>query len=288
VDTLAAHVGSAGMLLTLDTCDHLIDEVATAVARLLRRCPGLRVLVTSRERLGVTGETVRPLSGLGLPEPGAVGADAIGRADAVRFLVDRLNAVRPGVELTDATAELVARICRRLDGLPLALELAAPAIQAWGLEEVAARLDDRFRLLTHGSRSAPARHQSLHAMVDWSVRRLDPVQRRMFDRLAGLRDGFTLGDVEVAWDGSAAAGRTAVSVLAQLVDKSLVCVLHTDAGETRYRLLETLRAYAVERAEPSAAARVRRRISRPEGRTHTVRSRSTVAAAGAMPIPEGR
>jgi predicted ATPase/DNA-binding SARP family transcriptional activator len=241
-DTLAEHVGDAEMLLVLDTCDHLIDDVAGTVDGLLRSCARLRVLATSRERLGLTGERVRPVGGLRVPSTGVAGAEAIGRADAVRLLLSRLAAVRPDAELTDATADHLAEICRRLDGLPLALELAANAAAAWGVEHVAARLDDRFRLLTRGSRAAPARHRTLRAMVEWSYHALDAPQRQLFERLATLGDGFTMSDVE-AVGGDASTPE----VLARLVDKSLVSVVPTDAGEPRYRLLETLRAYAVER-----------------------------------------
>ena len=247
VDVLAEHVGASDPLLLLDTCEHLVDEVACAVDALLRRCPGLRILVTSRERLGVTGETVRPVGGLAVPEPGA-GLAAVARADAVRFLVDRVAAVQPGIALTGETAGALAEICRRLDGLPLALELAATAVAAWGLDPVAARLNDRFRLLTRGSRSAPARHRTLRAMVEWSYQRLDAAPRRLFERLAVLRDGFTIRDVEAACGDPADGGWSVVAALANLVDKSLVTVVHGGAGEPRYRVPETLRAYALQSA----------------------------------------
>jgi predicted ATPase/DNA-binding SARP family transcriptional activator len=250
LDVLAEHIGTAGPLLLFDTCEHLVDEVADAVDSLLRRCPGLRILVTSRERLGISGERVRPVGGLGLPEPDADLA-AIGRADAVRFLADRVAAVQPGIVLTEETAGALAEICRRLDGLPLALELAATAVAAWGLDPVAAGLNDRFRLLTRGSRSAPARHRTLRAMVEWSYQRLDAAQRKLFERLVVLRDGFTVRDVEAACGdptdgGSTDGGWSGVAALANLVDKSLVTVVHGGAGEPRYRVPETLRAYAVQ------------------------------------------
>jgi predicted ATPase len=245
VDVLADHIGASDPLVLFDTCEHLVDEVAGAVDALLRRCPRLRILVTSRERLGITGETVRPVGGLGLPAAGA-GVAAIARADAVRLLVDRVAAAQPGIALTDETAEALAEICRRLDGLPLALELAATAVAAWGVDPVAARLNDRFRLLTRGSRSGPARHRTLRAMVEWSYQRLDAAQRKLFERLAVLRDGFTIRDVEAACGDPADGGWSVGAALAHLVDKSLVMVVHGGAGEPRYRVPETLRAYAVQ------------------------------------------
>ncbi|MFF5296681.1 AfsR/SARP family transcriptional regulator [Paractinoplanes globisporus] len=229
---------TAGLLL-LDNCEHVLDEVAALAEQLLRARPGLRILATSRERLGIVAERLWPVGGLGTPAAGEVTAAGAGRSDAVRLLVDRAAAVQPGFALTDATAPALAQICRRLDGLPLAIELAAAAVPALGAERIAARLDDRFALLSRGSRTAEPRHRTLRAVVDWSYDLLDDPARRLFDRLGVFAGGFTLEAAEAV---CADAGDPPVAAsLAGLVDKSLV----TRDGE-RYRLLETLRAYAIE------------------------------------------
>ncbi|GIJ55981.1 BTAD domain-containing putative transcriptional regulator [Virgisporangium aurantiacum] len=219
LDVLAARLDRAPALLVLDNCDHLVAEVAGATDALLKACPPLRIIATSRERLGVTGEQLWPVAGL---EP----------ADARRLLTDRVTAGRPRFRPTAA----LDGICRRLDGLPLALELAAASIQVLGVEEVARGLSDRFRLLTRGSRTALPRHRTLRAIVDWSYERLSPADRRLFERLSVFVGGFTLSSAE------AVAGEGVVG----LVDKSMV----TFDG-SRYRMLETLRAYGSERLDES-------------------------------------
>ena len=248
-DLIAERLGDAAALLVLDNCEHLLDETADLTDRLLHACPRLRVLATSRERLGVTGEHLWPVGGLAVPAPDETSVAEVERADAVRLLVERAAAVQPGFALTDATAGALAQICQRLDGLPLAIELAAAAVPALGIERIAARLDDRFRLLTHGSRTAAPRHQTLRAVVDWSYELLDEPAQRLFTQLGVFVGGFTLEAAE-------AVCATAGGSLAALVDKSLVTV-DSAGAETRYRLLETLRAYALERAEPPAALRDR-------------------------------
>jgi predicted ATPase/DNA-binding SARP family transcriptional activator len=252
-DVLAEHLRAAEVLVVLDNCEHLLAEVAEVADRLLGSCPGLRILATSRERIGLTGEVLRPVSGLGVPAPGAGGAGEVGRAEAVELLLARAAAVQPGFELSEATAPVVAEICRRLDGLPLAIELAAARLNALDVAELAARLDDRFRLLTHASRAALPRHQTLRAVVDWSYELLDDAQRTLFDRLAVFVGGFTLDAVEAVCadlpDGYAVAAE-----LAGLVDKSMVVAESGGAAPLRYRMLETLRAYAWERLDESGQA----------------------------------
>ncbi|GAA1306310.1 ATP-binding protein [Saccharothrix xinjiangensis] len=249
-DALAERIGGERLLLVLDNCEHLVDEVGEVALRLLRRCPELRVLVTSRERLGLIGEAVRPVPGLGLPAVGAAGVDAIGRADAVRLVVDRVSAVDPDFRLTEVTAGAVAEICRRLDGLPLAIELAVAGVRTWGVRRIAASLDDPFRLPVSGSCGTSGRHRTLRAVVDWSYDLLDDAQRRLFDRLAVFAGGFTAQAVEAVCGGAPGDGPPVAEVLAGLVDKSLVAVDHTGV-EPRYRMLGTLRAYASERLAES-------------------------------------
>ncbi|MFJ6673518.1 BTAD domain-containing putative transcriptional regulator [Actinosynnema sp. NPDC091369] len=211
-------------VVVLDNCEHLVDAAARFADELLGRCPRARVLATSREPLGVYGEvvsTVPPLDG-----------DA-----AVRLLADRAAAVRPGFAVTPENADAVAEVCRRLDGLPLAIELAAARLRSLSVEQLAARLDDRFRLLTGGSRTAMPRHQTLRAVVAWSWDLLSAPERDFAERLAVFPAGF---DLEAA---ERLAGDRAFDLLAALVDKSLVQVV---AG-SRYRMLETIREYCLER-----------------------------------------
>ncbi|WP_173052815.1 BTAD domain-containing putative transcriptional regulator [Phytohabitans houttuyneae] len=257
LDLVAERLRDAAALLVLDNCEHLLDETAGLADHLLRACPRLRVLATSRERLGITGEHLWPVGGLGLPAPGDTSLAAAAASDAVRLLVERAAAVWPGFALTGATAATLTQICQRLDGLPLAIELAAAAVPALGVDQIASRLDDRFRLLTRGSRTASPRHQTLRAVVDWSYDLLDPPARRLFDRLGVFVGGFTLEAAEAV---CAAEGEPPVAQsLPALVDKSLVTV--DSAGTTpRYRLLETLRAYALARqAEQGPVAPLRDR-----------------------------
>ena len=243
VDLVAEHLKTAKVLLVLDNCEHLLDEVATLAQQLLQSCSRLSILATSRERLGITGELLRPVSGLAVPEPGADDASEIGDADASRLLVERAAAVRPGFRLDHRTAGAVAQICRQLDGLPLAIELAAARVNALEVDQIASRLDDRFRLLDHGDRTALARHRTLRAVVDWSYGLLSSAERRLFDWAAVFIGGFTLAAAESVC--AEPDGDAITNVISRLVDKSLILSEHTANG--RYRMLETLRIYGLER-----------------------------------------
>ncbi|WP_219415813.1 ATP-binding protein [Pseudonocardia nigra] len=223
------------LVLVLDNCEHLVDDVARLAETLLHACPQLRVLATSREPLGVPGEVLHPVGAL--PE-----------ADAVRLFADRGAAVRPGFALTPDVAPAVAEICRRLDGQPLPIELAAARLRTLSPTEIDERLDDRFRLLTSGARTALPRHQTLRAVVDWSWDLLAEPERAVARRLAVFAGGATLAAAEpvCGLDG----GEDVLDLLAALVDKSLVvAVPQPDGAPTRYRMLETIRAYAGERLD---------------------------------------
>ncbi|MFI5845906.1 BTAD domain-containing putative transcriptional regulator [Catenuloplanes sp. NPDC051500] len=239
-DLIIEYLRDADGLLILDNCEHLVDAAAAFAVTVLAGCPGLRVLATSRERLGITGEALLPLQGLDLPAPGAVTAAAAGRAPAVRLFVARATAVDPAFALTDGSAAAVVASCRELDGLPLAIELAAARVNAFAIGELAARLDDRFGLLGQGSRMAEPRHRTLHAVVDWSYRLLSAEERGLFTRLSVFAGRFDLD-----WAEQLAADLHPPAVVARLiaalVDKSL---LIRESG--RYRMLETLRAYGLE------------------------------------------
>ena len=212
---------------------------------MLERCGGLTILATSRERLQVPGEAVFPVRPLELPAPGARTADAVGGAEAVVLFADRATAAEPSFSLTDANAPAVAEICAHLDGIPLAIELAASRVAVLAPADLAAHLDDRFGLLASG-RNAPARHQTLRALVQWSYDLLGDDERHLLARLSVFRDGFELSAAaEVAGADPPLRADLTVAVLAGLVERSLVQVHHD--GTTRYSLLETIRSFAAER-----------------------------------------
>jgi predicted ATPase/DNA-binding SARP family transcriptional activator len=253
LDRLTETLTARRLILVLDNCEHVLDAVAQLSGRVLAGAPGARILATSREPLSITGEMLCPVPSLTLPAENADPAEAA-RSSAVRLFVDRATAVRPGFGLDTASTGPVVRICRALDGIPLAIELAAARLRALTPGQVADRLDDRFRLLSVGSRDALPRHQTLRAIVDWSWDLLDDRERAVLRRLSVFGGGATPDSAEVV---CALGGdhRDVVDVVASLVDKSLVTA--TGENEVRYRLLETVRAYAAERlAEAGEATEV--------------------------------
>ncbi|WP_395575252.1 AfsR/SARP family transcriptional regulator [Streptomyces sp. BK79] len=254
VERLVAALSDTEILLVLDNCEHMVEEVARLVFRLLTSCPRVRVLATSREALGITGEVLCPVPPLAAPPEGVSAAEAL-EYPAVRLFADRAMAVRPDFTVDAATVAPVVRVCRALDGLPLAIELAAARLRSLPVDEVAARLDDRFRLLSQGSRTASPRHQTLRAVVGWSWDLLEEDEQRLARRLTVFAGGFTLG----------AAGRVcelsdaeAVERLTGLADKSLI---EGDGG--RYRMLGTVRAFCAERlAQAGEEEEVQARFTR--------------------------
>ncbi|HEY2279434.1 MAG TPA: BTAD domain-containing putative transcriptional regulator [Streptosporangiaceae bacterium] len=250
LDRLADALASQRLLLVLDNCEHVIDAVARLAARVLADAPGVRILATSREPLGVTGETLCPVPSLPLPPPGADATDAT-RFAAIRLFRDRAAAVRPGFTVDADTVASVIAVCTALDGIPLAIELAAARLRSLTLTQVESRLNDRFRLLGIGSRATPDRHQTLRAIVDWSWDLLGQAERAVLRRLSVFRGGATpdaadqiCGRLE-AGSGPASDIGDVIDVIASLVDKSLV--IATGNTDVRYRLLETVRVYADER-----------------------------------------
>ncbi|RDI69099.1 putative ATPase [Nocardia pseudobrasiliensis] len=225
------------MLIILDNCEHVIDDAAAVTHRLLRACPALRVLATSREALRITGETVFPLGQLAIAEPDAPPAAQLS-APAVRLFADRAAAARPGFALDAGTIGTVRRICARLDGLPLAVELAAARLRSLGLDEIDARLDDRFRLLGRGERTAEPRHRTLRAVVEWSWDLLDPAERLLAQRFTVFSGGATPAAVARVCEMDEAD-----ELLASLVEKSLV-----ESADGRCRMLETIREFALTRS----------------------------------------
>ena len=241
------------MLLILDNCEHLIHGCARLVHDLLSACPGLVVLATSREPLAVGGEVVWSVSPLGLPdESNAASPEAVLQHSAAQLFVERAQAAAPGFGLDVDSAPVVADIVRRLDGIPLALELAASRVRAFGVAGLAERLDDRLHLLM-GGRSAPPRQQTLRATLDWSFDLLGEAERRLFTRLAPFAGRWTLADAEAVCARDGFSRKDVAHRLANLVDQSLV-VADQQSGRPRYRLLETMRQYAAERLNEAGVA----------------------------------
>lgn len=244
------------VVLILDNCEHLVDATAQLADQLLGHCPGLRVLTTSREPLGIVGEVLLAVAPLTQPAADATAKDALDYP-AVQLFVDRASAVQPEFVLDDAAASLVVAIVRRLDGLPLAIELAAARLRNLPLGEIAERLSDRFRLLTGGSRTAMPRHRTLRAVVEWSWELLNPAERTLVERLAVFPAGATSASASAVCADEVVLLDEVPDLLAALVDKSL---LQPVDGGSRLRLLETIREYGIERlAESAELARLRAR-----------------------------
>jgi predicted ATPase/DNA-binding CsgD family transcriptional regulator len=256
--TLVDALRGRQMLLILDTCEHLVDAIADLVRDLIAGCPQLRLLATSREPLRVRGETVWRVPPLALPAAAGVTGDtladnelladtnalaAIAEHEAVRLFVDRAAAVRPGFALTRENCAQVIRLCRTLDGVPLAIELAAARIRALSVDQIAGRIDDRFRLLASGDRTAPARQQTLQAAVDWSFDLLTADEQVLLRRLAVFA-GWSLEMAEQVCTNAEIRVEQVLELLAALIDKSLVALEDEVSGDARYRLLDTIRQYA--------------------------------------------
>ena len=249
-----SRVGDRRTLLVLDNCEHLLGPVATLVDTLLRRCTTLTVIATSREPLGVPGETGWRVPSLSAPAPSeSVPIETLSQYDAVRLFVDRARKARSNFRLTDDNAPAVAQICHRLDGIPLAIELAAARVRGLTVEQVAVGLDDRFRLLTGGARTVLPRQQTLQASVDWGYELLSDSERAVFRRLSVFVGGFNLDAAERVVAGDGIEPVDVLDVLLGLVDKSMVVV---DDDVDRHRMLETLRQYGgarlVEAGETAA------------------------------------
>jgi predicted ATPase/DNA-binding CsgD family transcriptional regulator len=243
VGTLVHRLISSQMLLVVDNCEHLTEAAARVVARLLAACPRLVVLATSRERLNLDGEVVWRLSPLALPQTGDAFAVA-SAAEAVRLFVDRARNVSPGFDIRPDNLPAIVAICRRLDGMPLAIELAAARASTLSPAEIMARLDDRLRLLTGGPRDADARHRTLRATIDWSYQLLDPSERTLLQRLSIFAGPVRADAVAQVCGEAPLAPADVTDGLQKLADKSMLQVEPGIAGGTRYRLLETIRDYA--------------------------------------------
>jgi non-specific serine/threonine protein kinase len=246
--TLLEALHSRDMLLLLDNCEHLIDACAQLATTLLGACPQLHILATSREALGIAGETTCPVPSLALPDiQQSPRLEELVQVEAVRLFVERALATLPTFTLVEANAATVAHLCRRLDGIPLAIELAAARIKLLSVEQLAERLDDCMRLLTSGSRTALPRQQTLRAAIDWSYNLLTEAEWALFRRLAVFAGGWTLEAAEAVCSEGDIAEDVVLELLAHLVDKSLVVVETQHGGAVRYRLLEPMRQYAQEK-----------------------------------------
>ena len=255
VETLVAVLRAKTLLLVLDNCEHTLAACRELAVALLRACPQVRVLATSREGLGVPGETLWRVPSLSVPKEirHLAHPEELVLYDAVRLFVDRAVATTPGFTVTRENAAAVAQVCRRLDGIPLAIELAAARVKVLAVEQIAVRLDDRFRLLTGGSRIALPRHQTLRAAIDWSYDLLSERERALLRRLSVFAGGWTLEAAEAVCTGGDIEASDVLDLLTQLVDKSLV-VAQTQGGEAGYQLLETVREYGRVRLRDSEAA----------------------------------
>jgi predicted ATPase/class 3 adenylate cyclase len=257
VEALVKFVRDRELLVILDNCEHLVRACADLAKELLAAGSRIKLLASSREHLHVPGEVTYSVPGLAVPDARAPFAAGALQSEAVRLFVDRAQAVQPEFALNARNAQAIVEICRRLDGIPLALELAAARVRSLAVEAIAERLHDRFNLLTRGSRTNLPRQQTLRALIDWSFDLLDAPEKAVFERLSAFAGGFTLEAAEAVAQGGAIRHEDVLDLVSALVDKSLV---ELDAGGTRYRMLETVREYAQQRlvaAEDADAVRTR-------------------------------
>jgi predicted ATPase/DNA-binding CsgD family transcriptional regulator len=254
LQALISHLSSRRLLLVLDNCEHVIGAAAAFVGAVLGACLELRILATSRQALGVDGEAAWPVPALSVPPaPEASAAEGLAAYEAVRLFVERAVATDASFALNPAVGPAVAEICRRLDGVPLAIELAAARVGVLAPAEIAARLDDRFRLLTAGSRTAAPRHQSMQAALEWSYGLLCDAERVLLSRLSVFAGGFALEAAEEVCAADTLPANQVFHLLAELVAKSLV-VADTSGEQTHYRLLETFRHYSAGRLAAAGEA----------------------------------
>lgn len=254
---LIAFAQAKNLLLILDNCEHVVDACTALIASLLTQCPHMHVLVTSRERLGLTGEFLWRVAPLAVPSLSTTSStsDELLRYEGIQLFLKRAVTVAPRFVLNEQNASAVAQICSRLDGLPLALELAAARVSMFSVEQLAGRLHERFRLLTQGDRTAAERQSTLFAAVDWSYSLLSPIEQRVFRHLSVFVGSWALEALEGICADDAAQGYDLLDVLTRLVDKSLV-IAEMVGEEMRYRLLETMQDYAGYRLRETEDARV--------------------------------
>jgi predicted ATPase/class 3 adenylate cyclase len=249
IETLKEYLRKKKLLLILDNCEHLIEASARVVNELLNTAPELKILASSREALGVQGELAYPIPSLSLPDLKPVpGTEELSKYEAVQLFIDRARLVLPHFDMDKNNAPFIAQICYRLDGIPLAIELAAARVKMMTVEQISARLDDRFRLLTGGARTALPRQQTLRALIDWSYNLLSETERLLLRRLSVFADSWTLEAAENVCAGEGIESHEILDLLTQLINKSLVIVEEgSQSREIRHRMLETVRQYAREK-----------------------------------------
>ncbi len=253
-DALVEYLQARRTLIVFDNCEHVVEACAELATLLLRACPSVKMLATSQEALGAPGEIVWAVPPLSLPDPAqALTADDIAQSEAARLFVERAKLSSPRFDLTEQNAGAVARICRSLDGIPLAIELAAARVKMLSVEQIAERLDDRFKLLTGGARTTEARQRTLRGAMEWSYELLGEPERVMFNRLSVFAGGLTIEAAESVCAGGEIDDVDVFDLLARLLDKSLV-VVDEQGRSTRYRMLQTIRQYGRERLQASGEA----------------------------------
>lgn len=254
-DTIVAHLRRSSALIIFDNCEHVIESVARLAEAILTTCPGVCLITTSREGLGVTGELLRQVPPFDVPAR-STSLDAAADYDSIALFLERARAVRPDLSVPPTAMESIIDICRRLDGIALAIELAAARVRVLSVSQIASRLNDRFRLLTGGSRTALPRQRTLQATMEWSHDLLKPAEKILFRRLAAFHGGFELEAAEAVCSGTAVPEDEVLELVSRLVDESL---LVTDMGDPiRYRMLETVRQYAEDRLAESEERRATR------------------------------
>jgi predicted ATPase/class 3 adenylate cyclase/DNA-binding CsgD family transcriptional regulator len=256
IDTLCDYLGAKQLLIILDNCEHLVDACARLADQILRAAPDTRILASSREALRIGGEVTYRVPSLGLPDVSNLPpVESLSQYEAVKLFIDRATAAVPSFTVINENAPSVAQVCYHLDGIPLAIELAAAKIRVLSVEQIAKRLDDRFRLLTGGSRTVLERHQTLRAAIDWSYNLLSDIEQILFQRLAVFVGGWTLEAAESVCEGGSVKSEDILNLLEQLVNKSLV--IKEEVGyEARYHMLETIRQYAHEKFLEAEAGEV--------------------------------
>ena len=258
-EVLSSGLANSTALIVLDGCEHLVDPCAELASRLLRTCPKLAILTTSREPLGVTGEVIWRTPSLTLPQQDDAVPELLMESEAIRLFVDRARLSRRDFELSPANASALSQICTRLEGIPLAIELAAGLAGVMTLQEILERLRHRFRLLTGGSRSALPRHQTLRQAVDWSHGLLSPGEQALFARLGVFAGGFDLPAAEAVVHGEPIEVDQVLPLISRLVNKSLVVADSGRPQTTRYRMLDTIHEYALEKIPESEHVELRRK-----------------------------
>jgi predicted ATPase len=264
LELLLNYIGAKQMLLILDNCEHLADACAGLILQLLSQSPNLRILATSREALAIAGESIYLVSGLAYPtfskKAGQNGQSCIDPQelmdfDAVNLLVERGRAISPQFGITPENASAIVEVCSRLDGMPLALELASARLNVLTIQEIAGRLNDRFTLLTAETRrGVDPRHQTLRAAIDWSYDLLDAREQALLRRMAVFTAGCTLDMLEAFYAGELLPGETSLNLISSLVNKSLVVAETMGRSQIRYRLLETIRQYMLEKLDQAGEA----------------------------------